>query len=100
MPRTSNASVEEPSWVFVGDLTPGRRDRSRDGKQTHKFLGGPLEFNEAKRQAEAWLAQLAGSAVRRIKRATVRGPWKLTWPTCDETVVKAQPAKPKAASRP
>ena len=35
-------------------------------------MGGPLEFDEAKRQAEAWLAQLAGSAVRSIKRATVR----------------------------
>jgi integrase len=35
-------------------------------------LGGPLEFDEAKRQAETWLAQLAGSAVRHIKRATVR----------------------------
>jgi hypothetical protein len=28
-------------------------------------------LDEAKRQAEAWLAPLAGSAVRRIKRATV-----------------------------
>jgi hypothetical protein len=35
-------------------------------------LGGRLELNEAKRQAEASLSQLAGSAVRSIKRATVR----------------------------
>src|ERR1700756_1015897 len=55
-----------------GPDTWSARFRSRDGKQTHKFLGGPLEFDEAKRQAEAWLAQLAGSAVRNIKRATVR----------------------------
>ena len=55
-----------------GPDTWSARYRSRDGKQTHKFLGGSLEFDEAKRQAEAWLAQLAGSAVRSIKRATVR----------------------------
>jgi hypothetical protein len=35
-------------------------------------LGGPLEFDEAKRQAETWIAKLAGSAVRSVKRATVR----------------------------
>ncbi len=48
------------------------RFRSRDGKQNHKFLGGPLEFDEAKREAESWLAKLAGSAVRSVKRARVR----------------------------
>ena len=35
-----------------GPDTWSARFRSRDGKQTHKFLGGPLEFDEAKRQAE------------------------------------------------
>jgi integrase len=55
-----------------GPDTWSARYRTREGKQSHKFLGGPLEFDEAKRQAEAWLAQLAGSAVRSIKRATVR----------------------------
>ena len=55
-----------------GPDTWSARFRSRDGKQTHKFLGGPLEFDEAKRQAETWLAQLAGSAVRSVKRSTVR----------------------------
>src|SRR5215468_2241360 len=48
------------------------RFRGRDGKQSHKFLGGPLEFDEAKRQAEAWIAKLAGCALRSVKRATVR----------------------------
>jgi integrase len=48
------------------------RFRSRDGKQTHRFLGGPLEFDEAKREAEGWVAKLAGSAVRSVKRARVR----------------------------
>ena len=55
-----------------GPDTWSARFRTRDGKQMHKFLGGPLEFDEAKRQAETWLAQLAGSAVRRVKRSTVR----------------------------
>src|SRR5579862_82620 len=55
-----------------GPETWSARYRDRDGKQTHKFLGGPLEFDEAKRQAENWLAQLAGSAVRSLKRSTVR----------------------------
>ena len=55
-----------------GPDTWSARYRGRDGKQTHKFLGGPLEFDEAKRRAEAWLAHLAGSAVRSVKRATVR----------------------------
>ena len=48
------------------------RFRTRDGKQTHKFIGGPLEFDEARREAENWLAMLAGSAVRSVKRARVR----------------------------
>jgi integrase len=55
-----------------GSDTWSARFRTRDGKQAHKFLGGPLEFDEAKRQAETWLAQLAGSAVRSVKRSTVR----------------------------
>ena len=46
--------------------------RGRDGKQQYKSLGESLEFDEAQRRAETWLAQLAGSAVRSIKRATVR----------------------------
>ena len=48
------------------------RFRTRDGKQQYRSLGESLEFDEAKRRAEAWLAQAVGSAVRSIKRATVR----------------------------
>jgi len=55
-----------------GPDTWSARFRGRDGKQSHKFLGGPLEFDEAKRQAETWIAKLAGSALRSVKRATVR----------------------------
>ena len=57
---------------LVGERSSRGKCRTRDGKQAHKFLIGPLEFDEAKRQAETWLAQLAGSAVRSVKRSTVR----------------------------
>lgn len=48
------------------------RFRGRDKKQQYKSLGEGIEFDEAKRRAEEWLAQLTGSAVRSVKRATVR----------------------------
>ena len=48
------------------------RFRARNGKQIYKFLGGPLEFDDAKKAAEQWLAQLAGSSVRTFQRSTVR----------------------------
>jgi integrase len=48
------------------------RFRGRDGKQQYHPLGEGLDFDDAKREAEAWLARLAGSAVRVIKRGTVR----------------------------
>lgn len=52
------------------------RSRDRDGKghrkQLYQTIGEALEFDDAKSKAEAWLAQLTGSAVRAIKRATVR----------------------------
>jgi hypothetical protein len=35
-------------------------------------LVNPWNFDEAKCRAEAWLSQLAGSAVRSFKRSTVR----------------------------
>ena len=48
------------------------RFRGRDGKQQFKPLGEALEFDEAKKRAEEWLSQLAGSPVRAVKRDTVR----------------------------
>jgi integrase len=48
------------------------RFRARNGKQIYKSLGGPMEFDEAKKAAEQWLAQLAGSSVRTFQRSTVR----------------------------
>lgn len=46
--------------------------RSRDGARHIKALGEALEFDEAKRRAEAWLAQMQGGAVRAPKRSTVK----------------------------
>jgi hypothetical protein len=47
------------------------RFRGPDKIQQHHALGEALEFDEAKRRAEDWLAQLTGSPVRAIKRGTV-----------------------------
>lgn len=47
------------------------RFRGRDKKQQYQPLGEALEYDEAKRRAEEWLAQLTGSPVRAIKRGTV-----------------------------
>jgi integrase len=48
------------------------RFRGRDHKQKYKSLGEAMEYDDAKRGAEKWLVQLSGSAVRTVKRATVR----------------------------
>jgi len=48
------------------------RYRGGDGRQQYQPLGEALEFDDAKRKAESWLAQLSGSAVRSVKRATVK----------------------------
>jgi integrase len=47
------------------------RFRGRDRKQQYQSLGEALEYDEAKRRAEDWLSQLAGSPVRTVKRGTV-----------------------------
>ena len=48
------------------------RYRGRDGKQIYRSLGEAMDYDEAKRAAEAWLAQLTASPVRAIRRGTVR----------------------------
>jgi integrase len=80
--RERLAPRREPYWqrlaegAYVGFRrgpdTWVARFRGRDGKQQYKSLGEALDFDDAKRTAEAWLAQLAGSAVRAVKRGTVR----------------------------
>jgi integrase len=48
--------------------------RYRDREKHRQFfpLGEGLDYDEAKRRAEEWLSQLAGSAVRAVKRDTVK----------------------------
>ncbi len=50
------------------------RYRGRDKKRVYKALGDVAlhDFDDAKREAEKWLAALGGPAVRTVKRATVR----------------------------
>jgi integrase len=48
------------------------RFRGRDEKQQYASLGDGLDFNDAKQLAEKWIAQYGNSAVRTIKRDTVR----------------------------
>jgi integrase len=48
------------------------RYRGRDGAQQYQSLGEAMEFDDAKRKAEEWLEQLAGSAVRTVKRDTIK----------------------------
>ena len=56
-----------------GSDTWTARFRARDGKQLYKSLGGaPMGYDEAKKAAEEWLAQLAGSSVRSLRHSTVR----------------------------
>ena len=47
------------------------RYRGRDEKQRYNSLGEALEFDEAKKRAEDWLAQFARVPVRAAKRDTV-----------------------------
>jgi integrase len=52
-------------------VKPGRSDGPRP-EQEYKTLGEALEYDEAKRRAEEWLEQLAGSPVRTVKRDTIK----------------------------
>lgn len=48
------------------------RYRGRDLKQLYNALVGAVEFDEAKKQAEAWFAQLGATAIRSVRRGTVK----------------------------
>jgi integrase len=48
------------------------RHRQSDGSQTYHALKGVLDYDDAKQAAEAWLAQLRSTPVRKAKRGTVR----------------------------
>jgi integrase len=79
--RDHFAPRREPYWQRLaggaylgfrrGPDTWVARFRGRQGKQQYTALGEALEFDDAKKRAEAWLSQLAGSPVRVLKRDTV-----------------------------
>ena len=70
--RTGNDSQRVPTWAFVEALTRGlRATAGAHGSQQWQPLGEALEFDEAKRRAEDWISQFAGSSVRTVKRDTV-----------------------------
>jgi len=48
------------------------RVTGRDGKKTTHALTGVIEFDDAREAAENWVTRLTGTAVRTVKRATVR----------------------------
>ena len=48
------------------------RYRGREKKQNYRSLGEALDYDEARRAAEAWFAQMSGSPVRAVQRGTVR----------------------------
>lgn len=82
--RLALAVRREPHWQRLakgaylgfrrGPNTWHARYRDQAGKQNWHPLEGiqPDDFDGAKRAAEAWLAQLSGSPVRRAKRDTVK----------------------------
>lgn len=80
--RERLAARREPYWQRLaagaylgfrrGPDTWVARFRGRDHKQQYRAIGEAIEYDEAKRRAEAWLAQLSASPVRVAKRGTVR----------------------------
>jgi integrase len=48
------------------------RYRGRDGKQQYNSVGEHAEFDDAKRAAEEWLTQIAGTSMRSVQRASVK----------------------------
>jgi integrase len=79
--RDRLAPRREPYWQRLaagaylgfrrGPNTWLSRFRGRDKLQQYHALGEAIEYDEAKKRAEEWLAQLTGSPVRAIKRGTV-----------------------------
>lgn len=81
--RAKLKAKAEPYWLRLGPgMALGFRAgantwvakfRGRDKVKQYSALTGAVEFDEAKRRAEDWFATLSGTAVRSVKRGTVRG---------------------------
>jgi integrase len=83
--KTSRDKLEsrrEPYWLRLGKGcalgfrrgpdTWVARFTKKDASKLYKALDGITEYDQAKKAAEDWLSQLAGSPIRAPKRATVR----------------------------
>lgn len=72
----------EPYWLTLakgcalgfrrGPDTWIARFTKKDASKVYQALNGVADYHEAKKAAEEWLSQFAGSSVRSPKRATVR----------------------------
>jgi len=74
----------EPYWQRLGegaylgfrsgaDTWIARRRRRHEKGQDYQSLGEAIDYDEAKKRAEAWFASVGNTAVRSAKRGTVRG---------------------------
>jgi integrase len=74
----------EPYWQRLGegaylgfrrgpDTWIARRRRRYEKGQDYHPLGEAIDYDEAKKRAEAWFASVGNTAVRSAKRGTVRG---------------------------
>lgn len=83
--KTSRSQLEprrEPYWLALakgcalgfrrGPDTWVARYTKRDGSKVYQALKGVTEYHDAKKAAEQWLSSLSGTAVRSVKRGTVR----------------------------
>lgn len=80
--REKLAARREPYWLTLakgcalgfrrGPDTWIARFTQKDLKKTYLALNGVADYHDAKKAAEEWLSQFAGSSVRSPKRGTVR----------------------------
>lgn len=80
--RAKLKAKAEPYWLRLGPgMALGFRAgantwvakyRGRDKRKQYNALTGAVEYDDAKRRAEEWFGTLSGTAVRTVKRGTVR----------------------------
>ena len=62
-----------PIWASAADRIPGSRDFAvAMANSNTTVLANTLNYDDAKRESEEWLSQMAGASVRSVKRATVK----------------------------
>lgn len=83
--KTARAKLperDEPYWLRLGPgMALGFRSgsntwiakyRGKDKRKQYQALTGAVEYDDAKKRADDWFATLSGTAVRSVKRGTVR----------------------------